>query len=116
MGSSALGMLFSIGFFITLISLSIVPQYSEGKTRHYEFNVCNSNNICLPVDFMFSIYFMFLKSFVDQDAKCNAFVPHKEHGDCKWKISWTSSRGKGGGPSSYKSHEPRCQQHLHPLV
>ncbi|CAI9760771.1 unnamed protein product [Fraxinus pennsylvanica] len=43
MGSSAFRMLYSIGFFITLISLSIVPQYAQGITRHYEFNIKMQN-------------------------------------------------------------------------
>ncbi|CAI9760772.1 unnamed protein product [Fraxinus pennsylvanica] len=43
MGSAAFRMLSSIGFFITSISLSIVPQYAQGITRHYEFNIKMQN-------------------------------------------------------------------------
>lgn len=117
MSSSAFGMLSAIGFFITLISLCIVPQYAQGITRHYEFNVIFPHR-CLLDDNMFSIHFLscFLQSFVDQDAKCDALVPHEEHGYCKWEMPWTSSCGKGGRPSSHKSHEPCFNQHHHPLV
>ncbi|CAI9783266.1 unnamed protein product [Fraxinus pennsylvanica] len=43
MSSSAFGMLSAIGLFITLISLCIVPQYAQGITRHYEFNIKMQN-------------------------------------------------------------------------
>ena len=44
--------------------------------------------------YMKVICFDFL--FVDQVAKCDETMPHKEHGDSKWAVSGASDSSQGG--------------------